>query len=406
MLIEEKAGQICRLYGYQRIDTPVFEQTGLFYHSVGEGTDIAEKEMYTFEDRSGDSMTLRPEGTAPVCRAYVEHGMHNIPQPVRLYYFGSIFRYERPQAGRYRQHQQFGLEALGDADPTLDAEIIDIAWNLYTSLGLEGLTIKLNSIGCQQCRPAYLQTLRNYYSGHSKAVCQDCKVRMQRNLLRVLDCKEPSCQETIEDAPRISEHLCPDCTSHFESLKEYLGYLQIPFELDPYLVRGLDYYTRTVFEVQPEGGGAQNVLGGGGRYDGLIEKIGGKPTPGIGFGTGIERIILNLQKQSIMPPPVPGPEVYVAYLGGESRKEAIKLIARLRQADIGAILATEGKSLKAQLKQANALGTARTLIIGEEEVRKGCVVLRDMSRGEQTEVPHDKIVSLLLKTTPLKNGIQ
>jgi len=229
---------------------------------------------------------------------------------------------------------------------------------------------------------------------------------MQRNLLRVLDCKEPSCQKTIEGAPRISEHLCPECTGHFNSLKEYLGYLQIPFELDPYLVRGLDYYTRTVFEVQPEGGGAQNVLGGGGRYDGLIEKIGGKPTPGIGFGTGIERIILNLQKQNIKPPPVPGPQVYVAYLGGNARKEAIKLIARLRQADIGAILATEGKSLKAQLKQANALGTVRTIIIGEDEVTKGCVVLRDMSRGEQTEVPQDKIVSLLLKTTPLKDGIQ
>lgn len=393
--VREKAGDLCRLYGYQRIDTPVFEQTGLFYHSVGEGTDIAEKEMYTFEDRSGTSMTLRPEGTAPVCRAYIEHGMHNITQPVRLHYFGSIFRYERPQAGRYRQHQQFGIEALGDADPALDAEVIDIAWNLYASLGLSGLTVRLNSIGCQICRPGYLQSLREYYSDYSQVICRDCRVRMKRNLLRVLDCKEPSCQETIKGAPRISEHLCPDCTGHFNALKEYLGYLQIPFELNTYLVRGLDYYTRTVFEIQPEGGGAQNVLGGGGRYDGLIEQIGGKPTPGVGFATGIERIILNLQKQGIVPPPVPGPEVYVAYLGEEAGREAIKLVARLHQADIGATLAIGGKSLKAQLKQANALGVARAIIIGEEEVNKDCVVLRDMARGEQTEIPQNKVIALL-----------
>lgn len=395
--VEGKAGEICRLYGYRRIDTPVFEQTGLFYHSVGKGTDITEKEMYTFEDRSGDSMTLRPEGTAPVCRAYIEHGMHNITQPVRLYYFGSIFRYERPQAGRYRQHQQFGIEALGDDDPALDAEVIDIAWNLYTSLGLERLTLRINSIGCQLCRPGYLQSLREYYSGHSRAICRDCRVRMERNLLRVLDCKEPSCQGIIEGAPRISEYLCPGCAGHFEALKEYLGYLQISFELNPYLVRGLDYYTRTVFEIQPEGEGAQNVLGGGGRYDGLIEQIGGKPTPGVGFAAGIERIILNLRKQDIVPPPVPGPEVFVACLGEEAGREAIKLVARLRQADIGAILASGGKSLKAQLKQANALGVAQAVIIGEEEVSKGCVVLRDMTRGEQTEVPHDKVVALLKK---------
>ncbi len=393
--VEEKAGEICRLYGYQRIDTPVFEQTGLFYHSVGEGTDIAEKEMYTFEDRSGDSMTLRPEGTAPVCRAYIEHGMHNLPQPVRLYYFGSIFRYERPQAGRYRQHQQFGFEALGDAAPALDAEVIDMAWNLFASLGLRGLTIMLNSIGCKQCRPAYLQALREYYIGHSQFVCKDCRMRMERNLLRVLDCKEPSCQEIINGAPRISEHLCQDCANHFDALKEYLGYLQLSFELNPYLVRGLDYYTKTVFEIQPEGGGAQNVLGGGGRYDGLIEKIGGKPTPGVGFGTGIERIILNLKKQDIVPPPVPDSEVYVAYLGDEAKREAIRLVARLHQVGIGATLALGGKSLKAQLKQANTLGAAQTIIIGEEEVRRGCVVLRDMLRGEQTEVSQDKAIELL-----------
>lgn len=390
----ERAGQ---LYGYRRIDTPIFEQTGLFYHSVGAGTDIAEKEMYTFEDRSGDSMTLRPEGTASVCRAFIEHGMHNLPQPVRLYYLGSIFRYERPQAGRYRQHQQFGCEALGDADPALDAEVIDMTWNLYTSLGLRGLALKLNSIGCQFCRPAYLQTLREYYSGHSKAVCRDCKVRIERNLLRVLDCKEPSCLKIIEGAPLISEHLCHDCAAHFNALKKYLGYLQIPYELNPHLVRGLDYYTRTVFEIQPEGEGAQNVLGAGGRYDSLIEQLGGKSTPGVGFGTGIERIILNLRKQGIEPPHVPSPELYVAYLGEEAMKEAMKLVAELRRSGVGATIALGNKSLKAQMKQANNLGMNWAIVLGEEELWDGSVMLRDMKKGEQKKVARDKLAPLLKK---------
>lgn len=395
--VRDKAEIASRLYGYQRIDTPVFEKTGLFYHSIGAGTDIAEKEMYTFDDRSGDSMTLRPEGTASICRAYIENGMHNLLQPVRLYYLGPIFRYERPQAGRYRQHQQFGCEALGDEDPVLDAEIIDMACNLYTSLGLRGLTLRLNSIGCKSCRPSYLEKLREYYSLHDKQVCSDCKIRIERNLLRVLDCKEDSCQDTINGAPRISEHLCTDCAAHFESLKEYLGFLQIPFELDPHLVRGLDYYNRTVFEVQPEGEGAQNVLGGGGRYDGLIEQIGGKPSPGVGFGTGIERVILNLKKQDIVPPPAPGPEVYLAYQGEEARKEAVKLAGELRRDGIGITMATGNKRLKTQMKQANTLGMIRVIIIGDEELWDNSVMLRDMEKGEQKKVARGKLASLLKK---------
>jgi histidyl-tRNA synthetase len=271
--VEEKADRICQLYGYKPIDTPVFEQTGLFRRSVGEGTDIVEKQMYTFEDRGGDSMTLRPEGTAPVCRAYIEHGMHNLPQPVRLYYIGPIFRYERPQAGRYRQHRQFGVEAIGDADPALDAEIINMAWDFYTSLGLRELTLQLNSIGCQLCRPDYLEKLKQYYSGHAQALCPDCRQRLRRNPLRLLDCKKPSCQEIVKGAPKIAEHLCHQCASHFNAVKDHLEGLQIPYELNPYLVRGLDYYTRTVFEIQPRDGGAQSALGGGGRYDGLIKQL-------------------------------------------------------------------------------------------------------------------------------------
>ncbi len=391
--VEEKACQICQLYGYQRIDTPVFEQTGLFYHSVGEGTDIVEKQMYTFEDHSGAEMTLRPEGTAPVCRAYIEHGMYNLPQPVRLYYFGPIFRYERPQAGRYRQHQQFGCEAVGDADPALDAEVIDMAWHLYASLGLKGLILQLNSIGCRNCRPEYLKILRQYYTGFSQSLCRDCKSRLWRNPLRLLDCKKPSCQEIVKGGPQISEHLCHQCGSHFEALKDYLGYLEIPYEINPYLVRGLDYYTRTVFEIQPEGGGAQSTLGGGGRYDNLIEELGGRPTPAIGFATGIERIILNVRQQGIELLPIPGAKVYVAYLGEEAKGEAIKLAAKLRQSGVGATLALGGRSLKAQLKQANALRVPQAIIIGEEEIRRGSAVSRDMMKGEQVELPLGKVVT-------------
>ncbi len=393
--VAEKARALCELYGYQRIDTPVFEQTGLFYHSVGEGTDIVEKEMYTFEDRSGEKMTLRPEGTAPVCRAYIEHGMHQLPQPVKLYYFCSIFRYERPQAGRYRQHQQFGFEALGEADAALDAEVIDIAWQLYTSAGLRRLTLQLNSLGCSFCRPGYLQRLEQYYSSYSQTLCRDCKTRLARNPLRLLDCKKPSCQEVIQGAPKILEHLCLECNNHLRALREYLGDLQIPYEVNPYLVRGLDYYTRTVFEIQPEGGGAQSTLGGGGRYDNLIEQLGGRPTPAVGFATGIERIILNMRKQGIVLSPTSGLKVYVAYLGEVARREAIKLAASLRQVGIGTTIALGNKSLKAQLKQADALKVSQTIIIGEEELKRGRVVLRDMLKGEQEEIPMDKVVNFI-----------
>lgn len=391
-LVTEKAGEICRLYGYQRIDTPAFESTDLFLHSVGEETDIVEKQMYTFDDRGGDKITLRPEGTAPVCRAYIEHGMHNLPQPVRLYYFGSVFRYERPQAGRFRQHQQFGCEAIGAADPALDAEIIDMAWHLYSSLGLRELSLQLNSIGCPICRREYLQRLKQYYSDHGLALCADCKSRLLRNPLRLLDCKNPACQEIAMGAPHILEFLCPECGSHFNALKRYLEHLRIPYEVNPYLVRGLDYYTRTVFEIQPLDAGGQSTVGGGGRYDNLIELLGGKPTPAVGFATGIERIILNLQKQDIKRPQAAVTKVYVACLGEEARGPALKLAARLRQVRIGVTLAVDDRSLKAQLRQANALGFSQAIIIGEEEVRTGSVILRDMVKGEQIQLPLEKAI--------------
>jgi histidyl-tRNA synthetase len=382
---------ICQLYGYERIDVPAFEDTGLFSRSIGEETDIVQKEMYTFEDRGGNKITLRPEGTAPVCRAYLEHGMHNLPQPVKLYYIGSIFRYERPQAGRYRQHYQFGYEAIGGDDPALDAEVIDMAWQFFSSLNLRHLSLVLNSIGCKQCRPEYLAALKNYYANYINGLCSDCKTRFNQNLLRLLDCKKPVCQPIADSAPRSTDYLCPQCADHFNRLKRYLGLLEIPFVLNHRLVRGLDYYTRTVFEVQPEAEGAQSTLGGGGRYDDLIEELGGRPTPAIGFAAGIERIILNLKQQGISVPTLPRPQVFLAYIGDEAREEAIKLAARLRKDGIGVIEAVGNKSLKAQLRQANNLGASHAVIIGDEEVKNGTIILRNMTTSEQKTAPATKL---------------
>ena len=393
--IEQKVAHIAQLYGYERLDGPTFEDTRLFARSVGEDTDIVKKEMYTFEDRGGSSLTLRPEGTAPVCRAYLEHGMHNLPQPVKLYYIASIFRYERPQAGRYRQHYQFGYEAIGDDDPALDGEVIDMAWQFLASVNLSQITLQLNSIGCQKCRPNYIAALKGYYGDHAQELCPDCKTRLGTNPLRLLDCKKPACQQLADSAPKSADHLCPECAEHFRQLNRYLELLSLPFVLNNHLVRGLDYYTRTVFEIQPKDGGAQGTLVGGGRYDDLIEELGGKPTPALGFAAGIERIILNLKKQKVAIPPLAKPQVFIAYIGDEAKEKAIKLASNLRRSDIGVIEALGGKSLKSQLRQANNLGTRYTVIIGEEEVKAGTVILRDMTGAEQKSVPLSNLKGLL-----------
>ena len=394
--IKQKAAAVSELYGYRRIDTPTFEDARLFVRSIGEDTDIVEKEMYSFEDKGGDQITLRPEGTAPVCRAYVEHGMQNLPQPVRFYYIASIFRYERPQAGRYREHHQFGVEALGDADPSLDAEVIDMAWQLYVNLGLTGFALSLNSIGCNSCRPRYLEILKTYFTQHKESLCPDCRRRLSKNPLRLLDCKNPTCLALSEQAPRSIDYLCPECSEHFDQLRRYLNLLSLPFTLTHRLVRGLDYYTRTVFEIVPEGEtGAQVALGGGGRYDNLIEQLGGKHAPAVGFATGIERLVLNLKKQEVAIPALPPPAVFVAYLGKDAKDEAIRLTAHLRKSGISALASLNERSLKAQLKQANASGVLYTVIIGEDEVKSKSVVLRNMSKGEQQSVPIEKLAELL-----------
>ena len=385
--VEAEAREIARRYGYGRLDTPVFEHSNLFVRGVGQVTDIVEKEMYTFQDRGGDYVALRPEGTAPVCRAYLEHGMRNLPQPVRMYYFCPVFRYDRPQAGRFRQHHQFGVEALGDGDPSVDAEVIEMAWQLMKGLGLRDLTLLINSIGDPQCRPAYLERLKAYYASRLDRLCRDCAERLERNPLRLLDCKQPTCTDMAREAPQTVESLCQECRDHWERLLSYLQKLEIPFTVEPKLVRGLDYYTRTVFEIQPPEEGGQSNICGGGRYDGLIQELGGPPTPGIGFGAGLERMILNIKRQNAPVPEGDFISVVVAHLGDAAKETAMSLASELRSRGVGAVLAPAGRSLKSQMRYANSLGIPYALILGEDEMKNGSVILRDMSRGEQREAP-------------------
>jgi len=391
--VQQRAAEVCRLYGYERIDTPAFEDYDLFARRDAAGTDLVEKEMYVFEDRSGQKLTLRAENTAPVCRAYLEHGMFSLPQPVRLYYLGATFRYERPQAGRYRQHHQFGCEALGDPSASLDVEVIELALGFLSSLGLQQLSVVLNSIGCRQCQPEYVKVLQRHYEALSGEVCADCRVRMVRNPLRLLDCKEPACRLIADAAPRISDYLCPECETHFREVQELLRVLGIPFTQNHKLVRGLDYYTRTVFEILPQREGGQSAIVGGGRYDGLIEQIGGKPTPGVGFATGIERIILNLKEQQLGVPALPAPRVYLAHMGDSARLAAAVLVRSLRSAGIGVVASTSGKSLKAQLRQANALGARHAVILGDDEIQRGVVTVRDMTLNEQVSLPQEGLAA-------------
>jgi len=393
--IEEKAASICHLYGYQLLSTPVVEDAGLFTHAVADGTDIVDKEMYTFRDRGGQELALRPEGTAPVCRAYLEHGLFNLPQPVKLYYIGASFRYERPQAGRYRQHHQFGFEAIGEADPLLDAETIEMAQRFLSSLGLHGFTIHLNSIGCKTCRPRYIAALKQYYSRFERHLCEDCRNRLQRNPLRLLDCKKSQCQEIAESAPKITTFLCDDCRTHFEQLQEYLNALHTPFALNYRLVRGLDYYTRTVFEIQPHEETSQGALGGGGRYDNLIEALGGKSIPAVGFAAGIERLIANLREQQVNISIPLHTFVFIAYLGAEAKGEALKLSSSLREQGIATTASTGDKSLKSQLKQANAQGSNYTIILGQEEMKTHTAQLRNMKSGEQSVIPLMQAAAIL-----------
>lgn len=390
-LLREVGERVCHRVGYRRIETPVFEDARLFLKGTGESTDIARKEMYVFEDRGGERLALRPEGTPNACRAYLEHGMQAWPQPVRLFYISPVFRYDRPQAGRYRQHTQLGAEAIGDGSALVDAEVIDLLASFYDALGLSGLTLQLNTIGDEQCRPAYIRELRAYYADKLDAVCADCRARYETNPLRLLDCKEERCQPVITSAPTMADRLCEPCARHFAELRSYLDALEIGYELNDRLVRGLDYYTRSVFEFQPEDARGQSTVGAGGRYDGLVELLGGKPTPGVGFGTGFERIIINLKRENIAVPQIEPPRVYIAHTSEAARAAALRLSRRLHHRDIGAVLGGAARSLKAQLRHADRLDARYAAILGDQELARGEVTLKNLRTGEQRSVPYDAV---------------
>ena len=376
---------VARNYGFARIDVPIFETTEVFARGVGAGTDIVDKEMYSFKDKGDNDITLRPEFTAGVMRAYIENGMHVLPKPVKLYSTGPTFRYERPQAGRYRQLHQFNAEILGEQSPLADLEIMLIAWDIYARLGFSNLAFQLNTTGCPVCRPGYIENLRAHYQTHYHKICDDCKLRIDKNPLRVLDCKREQCQPVIASAPKMIEHVCDDCATHFAELRVYLDDLGKPYTLNHRLVRGLDYYTKTVFEVWAEGIGAQSAICGGGRYDGLIELLGGSPTPGVGFAAGIDRTVLLMKAQNIPAPVAPSPPVFIAYLGDAARLHAVRLLAQLHEAGIGAQIAMSG-SLKSQLRQADKRGARFAAIIGADEIAQEMVALRDMAGGSQEMV--------------------
>ncbi|MHB8375703.1 MAG: histidine--tRNA ligase [Dehalococcoidia bacterium] len=398
--VRDTGERVCELFGYRRIETPLFENAGVFLRTAGAGTDVVEKEVYLFEDRGGDRLALRPEGTATVMRAYIEHGMSSQPQPVRLYYIAPNFRYDRPQAGRYRQHSQLGVEAVGDAEPLIDAEVVDLQATFYRRLGLRGVTLKVNSIGDAVCRPAYIDALRVYYRPHLNAVCADDRTRFDKNPLRLLDCKEERCQPIIAGAPRLRDYLCDACRLHFERLLGYLGALDIQHTIDERLVRGLDYYTRTVWEFHPAEEGAQSSIGSGGRYDGLVELLGGPPTPGVGFGTGIERLILNLKRQEVPSPPAAAPALYIAHLTPDAAREALRLADAVRAAGSEAIVGPEGRSLKAQMRHANAKQARYVAILGAQEIASGEATLRDLTEHSERRVPLASLVEAVSGEAP------
>lgn len=389
--VEEAFRALCDRYGYGELRTPIFEDTDLFLRSVGKETDIGSKEMYTFEDRSQRSLTLRAEGTAPAVRAYLENHLDKTDKErlVKLFYIAPIFRYDRPQAGRYRQHHQCGIEAIGSPDPAVDAEVISLAWNFYALMGLTGIKVLLNSVGCPLCAPGYLQKLQETMQTSFDVLCEDCQRRFHENPLRMLDCKV--CKEPMQAAPRMVDELCGECSDHLDQVRRVLDALDVPFEMDYNIVRGLDYYTKTAFEFQIQGIGAQSALGGGGRYDGLVEKCGGKPTPGVGLGMGLERILLARQNAALSAAPAGRSGVFVVALGDAAWLEGLKLVQELRQAGLKAEADYRRRSLKAQLRFADNERFAQAIILGEDEIAKGLAGLKDLEGGEQVEVARTEL---------------
>ena len=395
--IEALARKILSLYNYQQIRIPIFEYTELFQRGIGETTDIVEKEMYTFSDKSGRSITLRPEGTASVVRAYLENKIYGKAQPVKYYYIGPMFRYERPQAGRYRQFHQLGIEVFGSNDPALDAEVIYLGLNILEELGLNDLEAYVNSIGCLQCRGKYLQKLKEFLNDKQELLCSDCSNRIERNPLRVFDCKNENCSMVINGAPRIIDQLCTKCHLHFQKTRDYLDELQVKYTVDPVLVRGLDYYTNTAFEIKFNKLGAQDTIFAGGRYNGLVKEIGNKSVPGIGFAIGLERLLLTLEEQGIKVPVKESTDLYVITIGERAKKTAFRFVHKLRKAGLKAEIDYLDRSVKAQMKAADRMNSRYTIILGDNELEEGNATVRNMKSGEQIEIKLEQLIEMMQK---------
>lgn len=383
--IEWEIRKICGEFCIHEIRTPVFEHTELFQRGVGDTTDVVEKEMYTFLDKGERSITLRPEGTASAARSFIEHGLFNDPQPTKLFYLISCYRYEKPQAGRYREFRQFGVEYFGSQEPSIDAELMGLPMLLYQRLGLKGLHLNINSIGCPTCRKTYNETLRAFLKPHYDELCETCKRRYEKNPMRIMDCKSPVCKEIVKDAPKLLDHICSECADHFQAVQQYLDAMGIAYEIDPYIVRGLDYYTKTVFEIVAENKNSNNTICGGGRYDGLVEELGGSHVPACGFALGMERLLLTLEEQGVELPQQGDVDIFVGNIGTDAAFAAQKLVSDLRAAGLRAEKDHLGRSVKTQMKYANKLGARYALILGDDEIKNGRVRLKNMDEGTETE---------------------
>ncbi len=394
-MIEDKIKDICLKFGYKEIRTPMFESTELFERGVGDTTDVVQKEMYTFLDKGGRSITLKPEGTSPIVRSFVENSVYANPQPTKLYYLYPCFRYEKPQAGRLREFHQFGIEVFGSYAPSIDAEVISLAMSLLSRLGVSGIDLNINSIGCPTCRKAYNEKLKDFYRSHLNELCETCRERFEKNPLRILDCKSEVCKKISADAPMLLDHICDDCSTHFESLKKYLEIMEIPYNIDATIVRGLDYYTKTVFEIISHNEGSEGTICGGGRYDGLVSEIGGPEMPGVGFGMGLERLLLVLESIGRLPENNECPDIFIANIGENADIFTQKLIFDLRKEGIAAERDYLNRSVKAQMKYANKIEAKFAAVVGDDDISADKVNLKNMTTGESVEIPFSKIAEYL-----------